>query len=73
MYIYDLKLNLGHAYVETTEGYSKMNLKRIAQDFPTLRTQNSPSFSLLRDNLLRDNDIQPDDYSHLLFELQGSN
>ena len=34
--IYDVKLMMGHASVMTTEQYSKMNLKRVAQDFPTL-------------------------------------
>ena len=27
---------MGHASVTTTEQYSNMNLKRVAQDFPTL-------------------------------------
>ena len=34
--IYDVKLLLGHASVTTTEQYSNMNLKRVAQDFPSL-------------------------------------
>lgn len=34
--IYDLKLLMGHSSVITTEVYSNMNLKRVAQDFPTL-------------------------------------
>ena len=34
--VYDVKLMMGHASVTTTEQYSKMNLKRAAQDFPTL-------------------------------------
>ena len=34
--IYDVKLMMGHTSVTTTEQYSKMNLKRVAQDFPTL-------------------------------------
>ena len=34
--IYDVKLMMGHASVTTTETYSNMNLKRVAQDFPTL-------------------------------------
>ena len=36
--IYTLKLLMGHASVTTTEVYSNMNLKRVAQDFPTLVT-----------------------------------
>ena len=34
--VYDVKLNMGHASVTTTEQYTRMNLKRVAQDFPTL-------------------------------------
>ena len=34
--IYEIKLLMGHASVTTTEVYSNMNLKRVAQDFPTL-------------------------------------
>ena len=34
--IYDLKLLMGHSSVTTTEVYSNMNLKRVAQDFPTI-------------------------------------
>tara|TARA_B100000470_G_scaffold207791_1_gene184104 strand:- start:6 stop:299 length:294 start_codon:yes stop_codon:yes gene_type:complete len=34
--IYELKLLMGHSSVTTTEVYSNMNLKRVAQDFPTL-------------------------------------
>ena len=36
--IYKLKLLMGHSSVTTTEEYSKMNLKRVAQDFPKLGT-----------------------------------
>ena len=36
--IYAVKLMMGHASVTTTEQYSSMNLKRAAQDFPTLAT-----------------------------------
>jgi len=41
--IYDLKLLMGHSSVTTTEVYSKMNLKRVSQDFPTIvvRSQNT--------------------------------
>ena len=34
--IYELKLLMGHSSVTTTEVYSSMNLKRVAQDFPTI-------------------------------------
>ena len=36
--IYDLKLLMGHSSVTTTEVYSNMNLKRVAQDFPRIVT-----------------------------------
>lgn len=72
MSIYDLKLNLGHASVVDTEVYSEMNLKRIAQDFPTLRTQNSLALSSLRGSLTRGNDSKVEDQSHLLHKLTGS-
>ena len=41
--IYELKLMMGHSSVTTTEVYSRMNLKRVGQDFPTLlkNSQNS--------------------------------
>ena len=34
---------MGHSSVTTTEVYSKMNLKRVSQDFPTIvvRSQNT--------------------------------
>ena len=38
--IYELKLLMGHSSVTTTEVYSKMNLKRVTQDFPTLVSSN---------------------------------
>ena len=34
--IYELKLLMGHSSVTTTEVYGNMNIKRVAQDFPTL-------------------------------------
>ena len=34
--VYDVKLMMGHTSVTTTEQYTRMNLKRVAQDFPTL-------------------------------------
>ena len=36
--IHTVKLMMGHASVTTTEVYSNMNLKRVVQDFPTLRS-----------------------------------
>ena len=34
--VHDVKLMMGHASVTTTEQYTRMNLKRVEQDFPTL-------------------------------------
>lgn len=41
MSIYEVKLMMGHASVTTTEQYTKMNLKRVAHDFPKLVNTNS--------------------------------
>ena len=49
--IYDVKLNMGHSSVDTTEHYAKMNLKRAAQDFPSLRNSRKRE---IRDTRLRD-------------------
>ena len=54
---YDLKLILGHIAVTTTEVYSKMNLKRVAQDFPSLNKHYSYSIKLsMQDTRLTTND-----------------
>ena len=52
--IYDLKLLMGHSSVTTTEVYSNMNLKRVAQDFPTIVTSyvNEAKIGNLYTNLL---------------------
>ena len=44
--IYDVKLLMGHRSVTTTEVYSEMNLKRVAQDFPSLKA-NKESLSII--------------------------
>ena len=49
--IYDVKLNMGHSSIDTTEHYAKMNLKRAAQDFPSLRNSRKRE---IRDTRLRD-------------------
>ena len=61
--IYDVKLLLGHASVTTTEQYSNMNLKRVAQDFPGLA---KPSASIpkmaMEDMVLEGMEDEPSDY-----------
>ena len=57
---HDVKLMMGHASVTTTEQYTRMNLKRVAQDFPTLVSSysNSEKFGQ-KDTFLKDtNDIR---------------
>ena len=61
--IYDVKLMMGHTSVTTTEQYSNMNLKRVAQDFPTLVTSyaKTPKFGL-EDMFLEDTCHMSSDY-----------
>ncbi len=61
--IYDVKLMMGHASVTTTEVYSNMNLKRVAQDFPTL-VSHFKSESSVKDTTLKD--IEQSDSSYPL-------
>ena len=63
MAIYDLKLILGHSSVTTTEVYANMNLKRVAQDFPSLSKhyRNSTKLSI-RDTTFRDTRLTTSDY-----------
>ena len=49
--IYNVSLNMGHSSVDTTEHYAKMNRKRAAQDFPSLRNSSKRE---MRDTRLRD-------------------
>ena len=54
--IYDVKLLMGHRSVTTTEVYSEMNLKRVAQDFPDLSNHMNTRIKLGKgDNVLGDN------------------
>ena len=54
--IYDVKLLMGHRSVTTTEVYSEMNLKRVAQDFPDLSNHMNSRIKLGKgDNVLGDN------------------
>lgn len=63
MAIYDLKLILGHSSVTTTEVYANMNLKRVAQDFPSLSKRYSHSTKLsIRDTTFRDTRLTTGDY-----------
>ena len=63
MPIYDLKLILGHSSVTTTEVYANMNLKRVAQDFPSLSKRYSHSTKLsIRDTTFRDTRLTTGDY-----------
>ena len=63
MAIYDLKLILGHSSVTTTEVYANMNLKRVAQDFPSLSKRYSHSTKLsIRDTAFRDTRLTTGDY-----------
>jgi site-specific recombinase XerD len=53
--IYDVKLMMGHASVTTTEQYSRMNLKRVAQDFPTLVSLSAKTLKMgKKDTILED-------------------
>ena len=61
--IYDVKLMMGHSSVTTTERYSNMNLKRVAQDFPALVTSHVKStINGVEDILLEDNGHMSSDY-----------
>ena len=54
--IYDVKLLMGHRSVTTTEVYSEMNLKRVAQDFPDLSNYMNSRIKFGKgDNVLGDN------------------
>ena len=53
--IYDVKLMMGHASVTTTEQYSRMNLKRVAQDFPSLVSLSAMTLEMgKKDTILED-------------------
>ena len=70
--IYALKLIMGHASVTTTEIYSKMNLKRVAQDFPTIvSTYVNEAKIGKKDTLLKDTNTLIDGYIPILHDLQA--
>ena len=63
MAIYDLKLILGHSSVTTTEVYANMNLKRVAQEFPSLSKEYRYSTKLsIQDTIFRDTRLTTGDY-----------
>ena len=49
--IYEVQKLLGHSSVTTTEAYSNMNLKRVAQDFPSLNRKSVVDNSLVGNTL----------------------
>jgi len=57
--IYNLKLLMGHSSVTTTEVYSNMNLKRVAQDFPTIavNSQNIAKIGKMDTDLMDTNGV----------------
>ena len=70
--IYAVKLMMGHASVTTTEQYSSMNLKRAAQDFPTLVDffEQSPGIGKM-DTDLMDTEYSLDAYVPLYQQIKG--
>ena len=70
--IHEVKLLMGHRSVTTTEQYSNMNLKRVAQDFPTLVVsyEKGPKIGL-EDTLLEDTDHMSSDYVPLYEKIEG--
>jgi integrase len=70
--IYDVKLMMGHSSVTTTEQYSNMNLKRVAQDFPTLVTSYAKTPRIgLEDTFLEDTSHMSSDYVPLYEKIEG--
>ena len=70
--IYDVKLMMGHSSVTTTEQYSNMNLKRVAQDFPTLVTSYAKIPKIgLEDTFLEDTSHMSSDYVPLYEKIEG--
>ena len=61
--IHEVKLLMGHSSVTTTEQYSNMNLKRVAQDFPGLVRPSDPMPKLaMEDMVLEGMEGEPSDY-----------
>ena len=70
--IYDVKLMMGHSSVTTTEQYSNMNLKRVAQDFPTLVTSYAKTPKIgLEDTFLEDISHMSSDYVPIYKKIEG--
>jgi integrase len=70
--IYDVKLMMGHSSVTTTEQYSNMNLKRVAQDFPTLVTSYAKTpKSGLEDTFLEGTSHMSNGYIPLYEKIEG--
>ena len=70
--IYDVKLMMGHSSVTTTERYSNMNLKRVAQDFPTLVKSYAKTPKIgLEDTFLEDTSHMSSDYVPLYEKIEG--
>ena len=70
--IYDVKLMMGHSSVTTTEQYSNMNLKRVAQDFPTLVTSYAKTpKSGLEDTFLEDTSHLSNGYVPIYEKIEG--
>ena len=66
--VYDVKLMMGHASVTTTEQYTRMNLKRVAQDFPTLVSHYSNG---QKDTVLKDTGEYTNTYLPILEQIEG--
>ena len=63
---------MGHASVTTTEQYSNMNLKRVAQDFPTLVATYENALKVgLEDTFLEDTSHMSSDYVPIYEKIEG--
>ena len=70
--IHEVKLLMGHASVTTTEQYSNMNLKRVAQDFPTLVATYENALKVgLEDTFLEDTSHMSSDYVPIYEKIEG--
>ena len=70
--VYDVILMMGHASVTTTEQYTRMNLKRVAQDFPTLVSHYAETYeSGQKDTYLKDTAEQNNVYLPILEQIEG--
>ena len=54
--IFKIQKMMGHSSIATTEGYLKLDLKRLERDFPTIVY--NPSKSAFRDTDFRDTDVK---------------